>query len=169
MICGNIIRVRPALRGFTLVEILVVLVILAIAAAIVVPRVSGMGDLQVASAARMALANMQYAQNEAIVSQRAVTVAFDLAGNAYELRYTDGTLLTHPVDKDDFRVQFASTTGVEKVSILAASFGGQAKVTFDSLGSPSSNGEVTFIADGHRQRITVSPVTGHMSVAVIDP
>ena len=169
MICNNTTRVCATRSGFTLAEILVVLVILAIATAVVVLRVSNMGDLQVASAARGALANMQFAQNEAIVTQREVTVAFDVINGLYELRYADGTVLTHPVDKNPFRVRFATTTGVEKVSILAADFNSGTTVTFDSLGSPSSDGEVTLIANGHRQRITVAPVTGRMSVAVVDP
>jgi len=168
LICSNITRAYPARNGFTLAEILVVLVILAIATAVVVPRIAGMGDLQVASAARMALADMQYAQNEAIVSQTPVTVVFDVNNGQYELQHGDGTLLTHPVNKKAFRVRFAATSGVEDVSILAASFSGQTKVTFDALGSPSSNGEVTLIAGGHRQRLTVAPVTGRMSVAVVD-
>ena len=159
----------PQRRGFTLAEILVVLIVLSIAATVVVPRISGMGDLQVASAARAALANMQYAQNEAIVCQRSVTVAFDVTNSIYELRYGDGTVLPHPVNKDPFSIRLATTPGVQKVTILAADFGGTRQVTFDALGSPDNDGSVTFIADGHRQRITVAPVTGRMSVSSVNP
>ncbi len=160
---------RAIRRGFTLVEILVVVMILGIATAIVVPHMSGMGDLQASAGVRTLLANMQYAQNEAIVSQRSISVAFDLTNHAYDLRYNDNVVLTHPVDKDPFIVRFAETPGMSNVTILSAGFNGNTYVTFDSLGAPDNNGQVTLISDGHMKRITVAPVTGRMSVATVTP
>jgi len=148
-----------------LVEILVVLVVMGIAAAIIVPRVSTMGDIQVASVARTILANMQYAQNEAIVTQRPTTVTFDTTRHEYELTDVDGVVLTHPVTKASFVVAFPGTRGTEKVRIVSANFGGTPQVTFDSLGSPDNGGEVSVEADGHTYRIIVAPVTGKISVA----
>ncbi|MFW6154800.1 MAG: GspH/FimT family pseudopilin [Planctomycetota bacterium] len=170
MSSDSIHRRRRPHEGFTLVEILVVLVILSIATAVVIPRVSNMGDLQVAAAARTAMADLQFAQNEAIVSQRPVTALFDLDQGLYELRYADdGQLLTHPVNKSSFRVRLADTAGTDNVTILAADFGGETSVVFDALGSPSSDGAVTFIAGGFRQRLDVAPVTGRITATAINP
>jgi len=162
-------RRRPR-GGFTLVEILVVLVVLSIATAVVLPRVSNMGDLQVAAAARTAMADLQFAQNEAIVSQRPVTAMFDPDQSLYELRYADdGQLLTHPVNKTPFRVRLADQAATDDVTILAVTFGDEVFVTFDALGSPSSQGAVTFIAGGFRQRLDVAPVTGRITATAINP
>ncbi|NLF29940.1 MAG: type II secretion system protein [Planctomycetes bacterium] len=155
--------------GFTLVEILVVLIILSIATAVILPRVSNMGDLQVASAARTAMSDLQFAQNEAIVSQRSVTAMFNPDQGQYELRYGDGQLVTHPINKTPFRVRLADNPGTDDVTILAASFGGETSVTFDALGSPNSQGTVTFVAGGFRQRLDVAPVTGRITATAINP
>ncbi len=141
-----------------------VLIVMGIAAAIIVPRVSNMGDMQVAAAARTLLANMQYAQNEAIVTQQPTTVTFDTIGSEYTLTDANDVVLTHPVTKASFTVDLPSSRGTEKVEILSADFGGQYHVTFDSLGSPDNGGEVVLEADGHTYRIIVAPVTGKISV-----
>ena len=58
--------------GFTLVEILMVVVILGIAAACVVPQLSSRDDLKTAAAARVVMADLIYAQNRAIAVQQTV-------------------------------------------------------------------------------------------------
>ena len=58
---------RLAPTGFTLVELLVVVLILAILAAVVIPQAAGIGGTQAQSAARLVLADLEYAQNNAIV------------------------------------------------------------------------------------------------------
>jgi type II secretion system protein H len=151
--------------GFTLIEVLVVVVIMGIAAAIIVPRLTGMGDLQAMSAARALVANMQYAQNEAIVTQSPTTVAFDIATESYELRDTNDVPLRHPVTKGAFQVRYPTSRGLEKVEVISANFGGASTVTFDSLGSPDRGGQVVVSADGHDYTVTVAPVTGKIDVA----
>lgn len=162
-------RNRLMAHGLTLVEILVVLVILGIAAAMVVPRLSSLGDLQVASAARAMVANVQYAQNEAIITQSPVTVAFDEAGESYELQDSGGVALQHPITKRNFVVAFADARGFERVDILSADFNGTPSVAFDPLGSPDQGGQVTLSADGNSYRVSIAPVTGKVTAAVVNP
>jgi len=149
------------------VEVLLVVTIIGIAAAMIIPGLSGMGDIQATSAARAVLADMQYAQNEAIVTQQPITVAFDLADESYELRNAGGAPLVHPITKAGFSIHFPTARGLEKVQILSADFGGNVSVTFDTLGSPDNDGQVTVGADGNTYRITVAPVTGKVSVSAV--
>src|SRR5215475_9916349 len=55
-------------RGFTLVEILAVVVILGIASAIIIPQIGSRDDMKAAAAARVLIADLIYAQNLAISS-----------------------------------------------------------------------------------------------------
>lgn len=158
-----------ARHGFTLVEILVVLVILGIAAAMVVPRLSGMGDLQAISAARIVLADVEYAQDEAIVTQKPIKVKFATASSSYQLTDGEDVMLKHPLTKRAFEMKFPGTGGYEKVRILSANFSGSSTVEFDSLGAPDNGGAVRVDADGHTYDITVAAVTGKVSVTVVNP
>jgi len=70
-------------RAFTLVEILMVVVILAITSAIIIPQISSRDDLKVASAARVVMADLIWAQNRAISTQQKQYVFFGT--NTYTL------------------------------------------------------------------------------------
>ena len=153
---------RPT-AAFTLIEILVVLVILAIAAAIVVPSLNS-SDLQATSAARMIAADLQYAQNVAITTQGPVTVTFDPAGNSYWLSNASGALI-HPMNKSAYSVDFDSQSGFGQIGIVSASFGGISSVTFDELGAPDSAGSVTVQAGASGYVISVAAVVGRVTVA----
>jgi type II secretion system protein H len=154
----------PCPRGFTLVEILAVVVIIAIAAAMVVPRLGSTGDVQAMAAMQETVANLQYAQNEAIVLQTPITVAFDANADSYVLRDANSTPLKHPITKWDFRVPFRTTRGTDQVDLMTANFNGQPAVTFDTLGAPTQGGSITLGAEGYTYRLDVAPVTGKITV-----
>lgn len=155
-------------QAFTLVEILVVLVILGIAAVMIIPRVTDTGDMQVESAAREMVADLQYAQSEAIVTQLPTTVTFNDATESYTLSNSAGTLL-HPLTKRNFVTSFPKTQGVQSVTITSSNFNGGHTVTFDALGGPDNGGTVNLAANAHTYRVDVAAVTGKTSATVINP
>ncbi|KKK58885.1 hypothetical protein LCGC14_3039940, partial [marine sediment metagenome] len=81
--------------GFTLLELLVVMIVMAIAAAVVVPYAMSTSDLHAKSVARRLMADLEYAQNQAIVTQADVKVSFDVFGNSYTVSKQSSTLI-HP-------------------------------------------------------------------------
>ena len=149
--------------GLTLVEIIVVLVILAVVAAMVVPHLIDTGDMQVISAARTVASDLQYAQNEAITSQASVTVSFRATSESYDLSNASG-YLNHPMTRDEFVRDFTQTRGFERLDIVSASFGGSDTVTFDALGTPDNAGSVTLQAGRYVYEIDVAAATGKVSV-----
>ncbi|OQY03042.1 MAG: hypothetical protein B6I25_08545 [Planctomycetales bacterium 4572_13] len=75
-------------NGFTLVELIIVVVILSIAALMAVPMFSGAADMQVRSAANRIAADLDYAKGLAITHQSRYCVIFDEADESYEIRVT---------------------------------------------------------------------------------
>lgn len=135
--------------GFTLVEILVVVVILGIASAIVIPQIGARGDLKASAGARVVMADLMYAQNRAIATQTWHYVKFDIASNSYSVldRVPQGggdRIISNPVSKNPYTTTFgASQTALADIAINAATFNGispafQTKFTiaFDELGTP---------------------------------
>jgi len=149
--------------GFTLVEILVVLVILAIAAAIIVANTTGTEDVRASSAAKMIAMDLEYAQSMAITHQDPVTVTFDPDAESYSLTNASGAL-THPTSKSEYATDFTTLDGLENVDIVSASFGGGQAVVFDELGTPDNGGSVTVQVGAHAYQISVSAATGKVTV-----
>ncbi len=155
---------RKGRCAFTLVEIIVVLVILAIAATVVVPYATGTSSIQASSAARLIMSDLEYAQNQAITTQTPVSVTFSVSGNSYTVSNASGTLI-HPISKQAYVVDFDTLSGFGNVSVSEADFGGASNVTFDALGAPDNNGTVTVVAGPHTYTVTVAPVSGRVTVS----
>jgi type II secretion system protein H len=155
-------------NGFTLVEIIIVIVIISIAALIAVPMMSSAGDIQVRAAADMIAADLEYAKSMAVSRQKTYKVIFDTAAESYRLAvYENGitTTITHPVNAGKpYAVNFKADSRVSQVNISSVSFAGS-EVDFDSVGSPNSGGVVTLKASGKTVTVTVEAGTGFISVS----
>jgi len=147
----------------TLVEVIVVMVLLLIAAAMVVPNVSSTEETRVSSAARMLMADMEYAQNVAITYQSPVTVTFDVAAESYSLSNASGPL-THPTSKDAYTVDLTAIDELRGCEIISANFAGGGSITFDELGTPDNAGDVIVQAGDYPYRLSVAAATGKLTV-----
>ena len=156
-------RNKWAAGGFSLMELIVVMVILAIAAAVVVPMFNTT-DLQAMSAARLVACDLQYAQNVAITTQQPVTVTFDAAGNSYSLSNASGALI-HPMNKGEYSIDFGAQSGFGQLDLVSATFAGSSAVTFDELGAPDNAGSVTLQAGASVYGINVAAITGRVTVS----
>lgn len=174
---------RPRVRrlAFTLVEILAVVVILGIAAAIILPQMGNRDDLRCASMARALMADLVYAQSRAVSTQRRHYVRFDVANNRYEVldQLTPSErLVTHPVDKTPFQVSIGPARGDELAEVVFASvsFDTHPVLVFDELGTPhaydpdaqSSSamvaGSINLQSNAYTMTITVEPYSGELKV-----
>jgi type II secretion system protein H len=174
--------------GFTLVEILVVVVILGIAGAIVVPQLGTRDDRTSEAAARVMMADLIYAQNLAITQQSNLYVMFQLTPtpSQYSLvRSSDMTVVSHPVNKTPYTVVFGTggSSGMQGITLVSADFKGQSATTyqtigFDEIGMPVvlyngatsqalTSGSIVIQAGQFKLRIDIEPFTGQITVTAI--
>jgi len=153
--------------GFTLIEILVVLVVIAIAAAMVVTSANGTESAKASSAAKMIAMDLEYAQSIAVTHQDPVTVTFSPDGESYSLTNSSGPL-THPTSKSAYTTDFGSLGGFENVDVVSAGFAGGQDVVFDELGTPDNGGDVTVQVGSHTYQISVGAATGKVTVTRVE-
>lgn len=169
---------RSQERGFTLIEIIMVVVILGIVAFMTIPMVSNAADIQVRAAANRIAANIDYAKSMAITHQRSYSVVFDPANESYDIRVEpagSGDVIDHPVNPGSFVVDFSTDGNLSRVDLVDADFDSDSDhaITFDYLGSPYSGldttsplntGQITLTADNFTLVINVEPVTGYVTI-----
>ena len=168
--------------GFTLVEILVVVIILGIAGAIIVPSIGTRNDLKAAAAARVIMADLIYTQNLAITSQGNRYVSFDVVNQQYSVTDSAGGVISHPVNHTPYTQNFGgkSQSSLPDMKLVSTNFVGvsgiaQKIIGFDELGTPLtcnplgvtetlSSGTMTIQAGNYKLKIDIEPYTGQISV-----
>jgi len=155
-------------RGFTLVEVLIVVTIIGIAGAIVVPQMLTAGTLGIQAAARMVISDILYAQNEAIANQATRKIIFDVIENSYRLSdVADVTITASWIDSDsqNYVIDFDETTKqFGRIKIKSVNFDGNSELAFDALGAPSNGGTIEVEYLDTVYRVTVAAFTGRVTV-----
>ncbi len=164
-------------RGFTLVELILVVLILGIAALVAVPMFASAADIQVRATANRIAADLDYARGLAITRQKNYAVVFDPATEFYDIREAgEADPIENPLDGGDFEVNLTTDSRVGGVVIDSADFDGETTITFDYLGTPYAGegtgsilnvlGVITLESrDGSFSlTITVEPMTGCVTI-----
>lgn len=149
---GNRLPARQL--GFTMVELIMVMVIVGILATVAVPRFFSRNTFDSRGFYDQVIATLRYAQKAAIAQHRFVCVVFP-ANNSVTLRYgtantcIDGTLASPSGTPYPLTSNQASFSG-----------GAPAPFNFNALGRPSASGVIA--VNGYATSITVEAETGYV-------
>ncbi|MBL4591394.1 MAG: prepilin-type N-terminal cleavage/methylation domain-containing protein [Phycisphaerales bacterium] len=181
------IQCRSALsrrNGYTLVEMLVLITIMGIAGAMVIPAMGQTGVLRIQAAVRSVVADITFAQMDALAYQESRAVVFDVDVNSYTLvQVIDGVV---DIDANalynskglnerytvDFNQERYGGSTLQNVNLNGGSM-----IIFDELGGPVASAGSSELSDGGSVEITgqfstfrinIAAFTGRVTVTRLD-
>lgn len=145
--------------GFTLLEVVLVISIMAIFSAIAVPRyVGSLAYSRAEAAARKVASDLSVARSLAMTSSKPQAVVFSVATGTYQL---SGQLdREHPA----FGYLVDLSAAPYKSQLVSASFGGSATVTFDIYGVPDRSGTVVVGSGSRKKSIVLDATSGRTTI-----
>ena len=134
--------------GFTMVEFIMIMVIMAILSVMVMTRTLQPSEYQARGAAQKMVADIQYVQALAMSTATRCGINFNMGGNSYTLfSGSPATPLTDPVQRTDYTVQYG-TGFYSNVHLSTVNIGGTTTLYFDSRGRPYNASGTALAADG---------------------
>ncbi len=145
---------RASGRGFTLTELVVVIMVLGALAVVALPRFADQTDFTVQGTVDQAASALRYAQKAAIAARSDVLVTF--GANGFTACFASGGSCTANV-VDPTRGTQLGVSGDASVTVGGASF------SFDALGRPSTGATAVTVSGGGMTRtVTVEAETGYV-------
>lgn len=164
---------RPA--AYTLIEVLLVIVLLGIASALVVPSLGTTDVLRVQASVRTIVADINYAQSDALARQRGRALMFDVPNNRYSIvEIPAGATSLDPTNNTIYTVLLNNSRKFNDAKLVTASFDSNSPtLIFDELGgpvtapggtTPGNGGTISISGSRSVFNITVEPYTGRVTV-----
>jgi prepilin-type N-terminal cleavage/methylation domain-containing protein len=172
-------------RGYTLIEVLVVITVLGLAGAMLVPSMGSTGVLRIQAAARQLVADITFAQSDALAYQARRAIVFIPGENRYVVCEVNGAIVdpetdaiyspSRPNEKYDVTIDAEKMGGAQ---ITDVDFDGDNVLVFDELGgpiqapdleTPSTGGFVQITGSGFVYRVEVEAYTGRVTVTNVTP
>jgi prepilin-type N-terminal cleavage/methylation domain-containing protein len=168
--------VRPGKRsGFSLVELLLVLVVLGIAVNLAMPMMGSTEPSRLRAAARLLEADLGAARIRSIThADDPCIVIFDPTADGYHLahRSDSNAPITNQANGTTYRVVFGKgrASKMEGVRIEDLAMGGDQRLGFGGYGEldQPTEAQITLTTENHRLHLTLDPATGEVTVGEIE-
>ena len=161
------------IKGFALIELVMIMVIVGIVALIAIPRTAAGSRIKLEAACQKIASDLRYVQEMALAQQVRFGISFDPANEAYfAYRVNAATKARDPQTRNNFDVSFVQLNEFKGIDIASTNFSN--KTEFDSTGAPydgnavilSSQAIVTLqTTDGvYSRTVRIEPKTGMVSI-----
>jgi len=160
-------------QGFTLIELVMLIVIIGIVALVAMPKAVTSQAVRLEAACQKIASDLRYTQGMALAQQVRFGISFDPVSEAYFVyRVNIGTVAMDPQTRNDFNVSFVTLNEFKGIDIASTNFSN--KIEFDSAGAPydgngvilSSQGVITLQAQAgaYSRTVRIEAKTGKVSV-----
>lgn len=173
-------------RGYTLIEVLIVVVVLGIMGALIVPSMGTTSVLRIQASVRAIVSDITFAQSDALAYQQRRAVVFDTGAlNGYTLVEVKGAVIDPVADAmydpggpGGRYIVSLNDPRFGGAQITFAEFDGDAALIFDEMGgpviapdsdTPSSGGRIIIEGSDQVFQITVEAFTGRVTVQKLGP
>jgi len=158
--------------GFTLIEVVMVIVMLGILYFVIQPRFDTFYNLKLKTAAKKLISDIRYAQSLAVSRHDDYAVSFDVNGENYRVYcVSDGKLAKDPFTNTDLVVDFTTDSQYRGINIYKVNFAGGDILRFNWRGIPQDkdgndltrSGVVQLRYKSWSLKVNVTPHTGRVS------
>jgi len=162
-----------ASQGFTLVEIIIVIVVVGILAVVSVARFTMFNTLKAQAAANKIASDIRSTQQLAAATHDTYRISFDPGNDTYNVkRVSDNAYAKDPFTRANFIVDLKNDPVTAGTDITSASFGGTTGLQFDWQAVPqnatgvnlTTEGAVSVSYKGAAMAVYVRPRTGSVRV-----
>ncbi len=155
-------------RGFTILELLIILALLTITASVGIPAYFARPAVTLDSAARLLAADMREVQNRAALYRLSLMVEFPEDGTGYRGIREDGKPLHSPYTDGPFVRVYPADAVFEGVRVLEVRSPQGNRVTFSPRGLAASTASIVLGFDGDTRTIRIRKDSGLVEIDDMD-
>jgi prepilin-type N-terminal cleavage/methylation domain-containing protein len=146
-------------RGFTILELLIVLAIASLAATTAIPAYFSRSEVTLDNATRLFVDDLRQAQIRAVYRNAPVEVRFEADGDGYSI-IDLGTGSTATLEPIGTGRRYSQDAVFEGVHLSALDIGSARSLTFGADGTTAPGGRITVEYHGDARMVTIEPVHG---------
>jgi prepilin-type N-terminal cleavage/methylation domain-containing protein len=157
-------------KGFTLIEMVMVIVIMGILAALAIPRMNAFYSIKLSSAVKKTVGDIRYVQRKALTDNTNCRLVFNTATDLYAAQEekprgsNTWVSVTDPFTGQTLSVNFKTEPQYSGIDIASANFSGSTTLQFNWQGVPAAPGSIALSYKGNSNILTIANNTGYVSV-----